>query len=324
MRFQCPSCKFPVKPLEGVQLVDAVCPKCLRPLDLTDEERSFEKFELLEMLGSGGFGTVYKVKDVSRDQLFTLKLMQKGKVTQAEQLHLLRQVHSSREIHHPNVVAAHDFGQNTDYWYLVSDYVDGDPLNRWSKRIRPNWNGVLKVVARIAEVLQHVHEQGFIHRDLKPGNIIISPDSEPHVIDFGLCVCLHDSELMAIERYRAARQALHSKSKAKRQLLLGTPGYAAPEQLQGDPFSAAPSSDLYSIGVILFELFMNHKPDRGLGGLLNGLQLRRTLRRQGLTSEVAREISSLCMLCISKKNTARPQSASDIAERCREISVKTH
>ena len=317
MRYQCRKCKFPVRPPDGVLLTEAVCPKCQHALNLDLEDRTFHQFEILEFLGAGGFGTVCKVRDCQRDELFTLKLIRREKVSKAEQVHLLRQIHSSREIKHANVVAAHDFGQSEEYWYLVSDYVAGEPLNRWAKQKRPDWKGVLILVGQIAEVLQHVHDQGFVHRDLKPGNIIIGNDDEPHIIDFGLCVCLHDSELMAIERYRAARQAIKSKSSTKKQLLLGTPGYAAPEQLQGDPFSATPSSDLYSVGVILFELLTGQKPDEGILRFLNHSRVRTALIKQGASRGVAREIAKFCSDCLHPKKDSRPLSAAEIAATCR-------
>ncbi len=321
MRFQCRKCKFPVRPPDGVSLVDAICPKCQHALDLDSEDRKFQQFEILEFLGAGGFGTVCKVRDCDCNELFTLKLIRREKVSKAEQVHLLRQIHSSREIKHSNIVAAHDFGQSDEYWYLVSDYVAGEPLNRWAKQTSPDWREVLSLVGRIAEVLQYVHNQGFVHRDLKPGNIIIGDDDEPHIIDFGLCVCLHDSELMAIERYRAARQAIKSKSSTKKQLLLGTPGYAAPEQLQGDPLSATPSSDLYSLGVILFELLTSQKPEEGILRFLNRSKVKTALTKQGASNLVAKEIAKYFSDCLNPKKEIRPLSAAEIAAACRRFAA---
>lgn len=319
MRFQCKNCKFPVRLPTGVLLVDAVCPKCKHELNLDQEDRMFGSYEMLEMLGSGGFGTVFKVRKPDSHALFTLKLIRRADVSKTEQVHLLRQIHSSRRIHHENVVAAHDFGQETDYWYLISDYVDGLPLNYWAKKVKPDPRASLQLCSRIGDVLEFIHQQQFVHRDLKPGNIIVDCNDQPHIIDFGLCKSEQDSDLMAIERYRAARQAFHYDKSAQKKLLLGTPGYAAPEQLSGDPFSANPGSDIYSLGVILYELLTGKRPSIGFGGFFRGMALRSSLKGSGFDSQSSKRLKKLCVDSFSANRAKRPASARAFAEACKSL-----
>jgi serine/threonine-protein kinase len=319
MRFHCKKCKFPVKPASGMKLLDAACPKCEHPLKLTAADRMFGKYEMLEVLGSGGFGTVFKVQESGNDSLFTLKLIRRADVSKAEQVHLIRQIHSSRRMDHANVVAAHDFGQEDDYWYLISDYVEGLPLNDWVKKISPDARKSLLLCAHIGDALQHVHDKQFIHRDLKPGNIIVDGQEQPHIIDFGLCTSEQDGDLMTIERYRAAREAIKKDKSRQKKFTLGTPGYAAPEQLVGDPFSAKPTSDIYSLGVILYELLTGQRPAKGLSSIFNASTLSAQLKRGDFDSGSAKKLTELCLSACAKNTSRRPPSASAFATACRSV-----
>jgi serine/threonine protein kinase len=319
MRFHCKNCKFPTKLRNGTDLRAALCPKCEHPLNLTEEERTFGKYELLEMLGSGGFGMVLKVRQADTGSLFTLKLIEKASVSKAERVHLLRQIHSSRRLQHPSVVAAHDFGEQDDYWYLISDFVDGLPLDQWAREHSPTPTRSIKVCAQIGDALEYIHQQKFVHRDLKPGNIIVDFKECPHIIDFGLCKSEEDSDMMTIERYRAARHAIQDKKTLASESILGTPDYAAPEQLAGDALLAKPQSDIYSLGVILYELLAGKRPSHGIGRVFNGPLLTAKLKSTGLPSNSVVRLRNLCMKAVSRNCNKRQTSASVFSQACREL-----
>jgi len=319
MRFHCKKCKFPAKLKSETNLCDAICPKCKHPLDLSEDERMFGAYELIQALGSGGFGTVFKVRESCDRSLYTLKLIRKSRVANTEKVHLLRQVHSSRRLQHPNVVASHDFGEQGEYWYLISDYVDGLPLDRWTQKVRPDPMRSLELCAQIADVLEYIHQQRFVHRDLKPGNIIVDRNGEPHIIDFGLCKSEEESDLMAIERYRAAHRAIRSRKTIADNSMLGTLGYAAPEQLKGSALSANPRSDIYALGVILYELITGKRPETGLGRLLNGSAMSAMLRRSKMPQNTAKQLRNLCLQAFSPKDTKRHVNAGVFSNECRSL-----
>ncbi|MGI9469187.1 MAG: serine/threonine protein kinase [Rubripirellula sp.] len=303
-----------------MKLLGAICPKCEHPLNLSVADRMFGKYEMLEVLGVGGYGTVFKAQGLNNSLLFTLKLLRKADVSRADQVHLLRQIQSSRQMNHASVVAAHDFGQEGDYWYLISDYVEGLPLNEWVKRFNPAPYKSLHLCALIGDALQHIHDQQLIHRDLKPGNIIIDEQQHPHIIDFGLCTSKRDSHLMTIERYRAAREAIKKAKSGRKKFILGTPGYAAPEQLVGESLSAKPASDIYSLGVVLYELLANQKPANRLSRLMNRRNLVSRLNSYHLDPADTKKITQLCLSACSAKASKRPPSALAFATACRSIS----
>lgn len=318
VRFLCKHCGYPGNVEAGVALSEAVCAKCHHALNLTLDERTIGKYELLEKIGSGGYGTVWKARSPDSDCCFALKLIPKSSVSEDERIHLLRQLRSSQHLSHPSVVATRDFGEVKDSWFLVSDYVDGTPLGEWAKRVQPDPEQAALLCAALADAIHYVHRQGFVHRDLKPGNVIMDRDDRPHLIDFGLSKCERDSDLMAIERYRAAHQLIRQDREGGAPSILGTPAYASPEQVRGDGLNASAQSDIYSLGVIFYELLCGCRPFTGRGqALVRQILSGRPRRPSRYRNHIPAELDAICLKAISKQVGERYRTAADFAADCR-------
>jgi serine/threonine-protein kinase len=170
----------------------------------------------------------------------------------------------------------------------------------------------------MGDAIHYVHGQGFVHRDLKPGNIIMDLENHPNIIDFGLSKCERDEDMMAIERYRAARDLIRRNRISEYPSILGTPAYASPEQASGDAFHASPRSDIYSLGIIFYELLCGRRPFNGTGrALVRQILTGRPHRPSRHRSKIPTELDAICLMAIARRVEDRYETAADFAEDCR-------
>ena len=211
--------------------------------------KRFGRYEIVGELGRGAMGIVYKARDPQIDRLVALKTVPlRGHEPEAEQefrQRFLNEAQAAGRLHHPGIVSVFDVGEDQENRdpYIVLEYVPGEALNkvlaREKKLLLPT---ALQFAAELAEALDYAHSHGVIHRDIKPGNIIITRDGHPKIADFG------------IAKLNLSHFTLPGK-------VLGTPAYMAPEQLVGEGVDGR--SDLFSLGVILYAMVTGHSPFRG-------------------------------------------------------------
>ena len=211
--------------------------------------KRFGRYEIVGELGRGAMGLVYKARDPQIDRLVALKTIPlRGQDREAEQefrMRFLNEAQAAGRLHHPGIVSVFDVGEETQSRdpYIVLEYVPGEALNRMLARLKKiPLAQALQFAAEIAEALDYAHGQGVIHRDIKPGNILVTPDGHPKIADFG------------IAKLNLANLTLPGK-------VLGTPAYMAPEQLSGEGVDGR--SDLFSLGVILYAMVTGKSPFAG-------------------------------------------------------------
>jgi serine/threonine-protein kinase len=207
------------------------------------------RYEIVAELGRGAMGVVYKARDPQIDRLVAVKTVSlSGQEPDAEKEFRMRFMHEAQaagRLHHPGIVAIFDVGENPENHnpYIVMEYVAGEPLNRILAREKKlPLETALQLAEKVADALDYAHAQGVIHRDIKPGNILVTKDGHAKIADFG------------IAKLNLAHFTLPGR-------VLGTPAYMAPEQLSGE--GADGRSDLFSLGVILYAMVTGHSPFQG-------------------------------------------------------------
>jgi serine/threonine protein kinase len=218
---------------------------------------TFGRYRLVRLLGRGGMGEVYLAHDPQLDRDLALKIPAPGFAAAATTEQVLREARAAAALHHPNICPVYDVGEIDGIPFITSLYVEGEPLSAVARR-RPlvSEREAVRIVAAVARALAYAHSRGVIHRDLKPGNVMLDRHGTPVVTDFGL----------------ARRAAPGAAVAATMTGLVGSPAYMAPEQVA--EAKAGPASDLFSLGVVLYELLTGRTPFHGtvaevLGRLVN-------------------------------------------------------
>lgn len=209
----------------------------------------FGRFELQRVVGRGGFGTVFRAYDTQLDRHVALKIHRRGVLETEEQIgRFLREARSGGKLNHPNICPVHDVGQLHGNHYIVMGFIEGVPLSKLFSTQHPMPpKTAASIILKLTAALSEAHEQGIIHRDLKPSNIMMDQKrNEPIILDFGL-----------------ARSYVVDTDQTQTGQVVGTPAYMSPEQARGPSASVGPSTDIYSLGVILYELITGRPPFLG-------------------------------------------------------------
>jgi predicted Ser/Thr protein kinase len=206
----------------------------------------FPQLEILELLGQGGMGAVYKARQPGLDRLVALKILPPGMgADPAFAERFTREARSLARLNHPNVVAVYDFGQAGDLYYFLMEYIDGVNLRQMQRARRLDPKQALEIVIKVCEALQYAHDEGIVHRDIKPENILLDKKGRVKIADFGLAKLLGRAP---------ADFTLTSAGQ-----MLGTPAYMAPEQVER-PGIVDQRADIYSLGVVFYEMLTGELP----------------------------------------------------------------
>jgi WD40 repeat protein/serine/threonine protein kinase len=268
---------------------------------------SLGRYRLLERVGGGGFGVVYRAEDLQLHRTVALKVPRSlALIDNDSRDRFLREAKAAAGLHHPHIVALYDAGEANGICYLASAFVPGKTLGDWSASngcVRPD-DAALMVLA-LAGAVQHAHENNVLHRDIKPQNVLLDSSGSfqglpfsPKLTDFSIAKVL-DSD----------------GDETMTGLLLGTPRYMAPELAAGMRNQLGPACDIYSLGVVLYELLTGRVPIEGEG---HGDTLRRVISEEPvspsrLSKAIPRDLEAICMRCLQKDLRRRYATAEDLA-----------
>ncbi|MBM7855749.1 serine/threonine-protein kinase [Desulfohalotomaculum tongense] len=253
------------------------------------------RYEILEQLGGGGMALVYKAKDTFLNRLVTIKILRHEYVSDTDFIRRFRrEAQAVASLSHPNIVNIHDVGQEDDTHYLVMEYIDGDNLKNFI-RSNPNLSQekIVNIVRQICDALQHAHENNIVHRDVKPHNILITGDQRVKLTDFGIALEASTGTITSTET------------------IVGSVHYISPEQAKG--ITPGPQSDIYSLGVVLYEMLTGQLPFKGDGPV--AVALKHVQEQPKLPSEINPEISKDLERVVMKAMEKDPQNRYQTAEQ---------
>jgi serine/threonine protein kinase len=266
------------------------------------------KFEVIARLGGGAMGVVYKCRQPGLDRPVAVKVLLSKQHANAEQvLRFQREAKAAAGLTHPNIVQVYDVGTDSDFNYIVMEYVDGWPLDTLIGTPVLTVEITLRLVYHVARALQAAHGQGIIHRDIKPSNILIQRSGQPKLADFGL-----------------AKSVLDSEKLSKSGDLIGTPRYMAPEQALAEAEQIDARADVYSLGAVMYEMLTGKAPADGpnILSIIRKVSDEEPTPIRQVKPDVPEEVAAICHRALCKDRQTRYQTAAQLADAVQDYLVK--
>jgi serine/threonine protein kinase len=257
-------------------------------------------YELLEEVGRGGQGVVFRARQKSLNRTVALKVISIGQWTSEEHLRRFRrEAEAAARLQHPGIVPIHEVGERDGLCYFSMQFIEGGQLDEVVRDTPMSIRRSAELVTQVARTVHYAHEHGILHRDIKPGNILLDEQGEPHLTDFGLA------------------RLVETESTVTRTLeVLGTPSYMAPEQATASNSELTSATDVYGLGAVLYQLLTGHPPFAG-GTTYETIKLvidTEPRPPRSLNPKIDRELSTICMKCLEKEPKRRYSSGLALAE----------
>jgi TolB-like protein/Flp pilus assembly protein TadD/predicted Ser/Thr protein kinase len=257
-------------------------------------------YELLEEIGRGGQGVVFRARQKSLNRIVALKVISLGQwASKAHLKRFRREAEAAASLDHPSIVPIYEVGEREGQCYFSMKFVEGGQLDEVARREPMPIRHAVELIMKVARTVHYAHEHGILHRDIKPGNILLDQKDEPHLTDFGLA--------RLVESESSVTQTLD---------VLGTPSYMAPEQAVGNNAAVSNATDVYGLGAVLYQLLTGHPPFAGGTTYETIKLLEETEPRppRSLNPKIDRDLSTICLKCLEKDPTRRYSSAVALAE----------
>ncbi len=265
--------------------------------------RQIGSYEVLEVLGRGGMGVVYKAYQPSLKRVVALKMVLDPQDGTQGMLRFRTEAEAVAHLQHPHITHIHEIGEHDGQPFLSLEFVDGGTLAGKLLRSLPMPREAAQFVELLARAMHYAHERGVIHRDLKPSNILLTKEGAPKISDFGLAKRTRQGSGVAVGAITQTGE------------VLGTPSYMAPEQASGLNREISPATDVYSLGVILYEM-LTGKPPFTADSAMHALHMvlhDEPLAPTQLQPRVPRDLETICLTCLEKKPGRRYASAKALA-----------
>src|SRR5256884_7612046 len=257
-------------------------------------------YELVEEVGRGGQGVVFRARQKSLNRTVALKVISLGQwASKAHLKRFRREAEAAASLDHPSIVPIYEVGEREGACYFSMKFVEGGQLDEVVKRAPMSIRRAVELIAKVARTVHYAHEHGILHRDIKPGNILLDAKGEPLLTDFGLA--------RLVEAESTITGTLE---------VMGTPSYMAPEQAAGETRKLTSATDVYGLGAVLYQLLTGQPPFAGGTTYETIRLLRDTEPRQPrlLNSKIDRDLNTICLKCLEKDPRRRYASALALAE----------
>ena len=280
-----------------------LCPRCVSRVALGSRLRYLGDYELLEEVGCGAMGMVYRARQVSLNRVVAVKMLAAGQLATREAVQRFHaEAQAAASLQHPGIVAIHEVGEHEGRHYFSMDYVAGPSFAELARDHALPPETAARYVREIAEAVHYAHQRGILHRDLKPSNILLDPSDHPLITDFGLAKRLAGDAGLTVEGQ-----------------VMGAPGYMPPEQAAGKRGETGVRSDVYGLGAILYHLLTGRPPflAETIHETLSLVQGREPTPLRQLNQRVPRDLETICLKCLRKAPPERYASAAALADDLR-------
>ncbi|GAA5506982.1 bifunctional serine/threonine-protein kinase/formylglycine-generating enzyme family protein [Novipirellula caenicola] len=269
---------------------------------IVDVPERIEEFVIREVLGRGGFGTVFLAYDTTLQRDVALKIPHQSLISKPTTVNLyLREARAIASLDHPNIIPVYRAASAANVsCYIVTKRIRGSDLSQWVTSQRPCYEAIADLLAQVTDAIAFAHQHGVVHRDIKPSNILIDEHGRPYVADFGLA--LRDVDPRGGPAY------------------VGTPAYMSPEQARGEGHRVDGRSDLYSIGVVMYELLTGQRPFQSTveDGLYDEIRYNQPIHPRKIAPHVPSELARICLKSLSKSINERYATGEALANDLRQ------
>ncbi len=275
-----------------------------RPASGNFERPTVDGYEILDELGRGGMGVVYKARQIKLDRIVALKMVLAGAHAGPDQLARFHtEAQAVAHLQHPNIIQIYEVGEQSGLPFFALEFVDGGSLSDKCAGKPQPVNEAAQLMETLSRAMHHAHQHNVVHRDLKPLNILLTKQGEPKITDFGL----------------AKRLEGESSIQTRDGSILGTPSYMAPEQATGEIQKIGPLTDVYSMGAMLYELLTGRPPFLAATPMETVMQVVRDepVPPSQLQPGLARDVETICLKCLQKDQAKRYASAGELADDLR-------